>query len=832
MRARRLAIVLAVSLLGAGLPSRGQAAEWRTSAGDSVAGFPNEVTIEGPPQAAGTLRVQRGAPRADLTHPFTLSATGGGSVKISGGNLTTARTYEVGIDGIPGGKSEFRVFAGAFDADKSDCETARAATTVDVGQTLTGRCTFTDRYANALTSRTAPMATSSNPSIATVTIDAGMTDDEGAVPFTITGVVSGMARVEFTDVLSGEEFAALEVKVGGSVALGEVGGLTLQGLGGDLGSLALVASLLNLVEDLKRQKEQEAESGAPYTSAASFTMEVPSVISSDSPTDFSVVARDADGDIARDFIGEVRFDATDQSARLPVRGIFQPSHRGRLSFSLGASFSSLGRQVITVSAVDDPDVRGQAEVLVVGREFTRPREEILILEPTPGQILPTTTVNVRGSAPTYVNLRLLLDGLPVGGVFSSDAEGKFETRVIFPSGVKNSEVVVEQLGGLSLVSQAVPIVLDTVGPAIADASLLPTTVKAKDRVTFRVLTGPGLSVQVDIGGGSLPLSPQSIEEGRQWYEGTAEAPVEVGEVTVTFIVMDEIGHRTEAMQTLTIVARGLPVVENVRAVLEGEDTILSWLPVEGAQRYRIYLGATAESLDRTLEVPAGFTQARITKLVPGEEVALAVTAIGEGDEESVARSAVVTVVVPLQEMPVSARSRISGAELSWFPVFAGSAETVRLEYGVEPGVYTEVRSVAAPPGTAILGDLIDGVRYYGAATPLDAAGQPVGAVQTFSVVPGVSGDRTFHPVTADPVPASFLSSLTSILTTATPPTVHAVAPPRPLEIPRSGSLGVATVGILLVGLVAVIVAVRFSWQRSRERSLLLAIQRRYVLVHV
>jgi hypothetical protein len=112
-------------------------------------------------------------------------------------------------------------------------------------------------------------------------------------------------------------------------------------------------------------KAQQAGIQVRPAALASFQIIVPFTAMVGHAFSFTIIARDAYGNIATSYRGAVHFTSSDTQALLPADFTFRPAAHGRQTFK--AKFESFGRQTLTVSDKEDDTLMGTSRpVLVIG----------------------------------------------------------------------------------------------------------------------------------------------------------------------------------------------------------------------------------------------------------------------------------------------------------------------------------------------------------------------------------------------------------------------------------------------------------------------------------
>ena len=112
-----------------------------------------------------------------------------------------------------------------------------------------------------------------------------------------------------------------------------------------------------------------------------------------------VVAKDANGNVDKDFRGTIRFSSTDSEAELPSDYTFKASDQGVHTFYLAVSFGTLGRQTLSVHDLGDFRIAGELPVNVIdnsAEEFLEP--QIVITVPNDNASFSSSRLTIGGDS--------------------------------------------------------------------------------------------------------------------------------------------------------------------------------------------------------------------------------------------------------------------------------------------------------------------------------------------------------------------------------------------------------------------------------------------------
>ncbi len=340
---------------------------------------------------------------------------------------------------------------------------------------------------------------------------------------------------------------------------------------------------------------------------------------------------------------------------------------------------------------------------------------------------------------------------------------------------------------LPLASLSRTVTVDTSAPTIASVTLLPETVTVGGAFTVSVSAEPGQKVFATVGSTgetSLVETGPSGDAATSSYSASLTAPASPGAATVTVTMRDAAGNSVTQTKSLTVLSAGLPIVAQLKAATQDQEIVLSWAAVPGATSYRVYFGTEASDLSRHTDTGSPATSVRLRGLSPGQTYFFSITALGAEGAESTQKSPAVQATPGGSLFHLSVTPLVNGARLSWMKPADAAVRAYRIQYGFQPGIYTEQRLHAPAAVTADLTDLINGVTYYvhfAALLEDHALRSEQGEI---AVTPGRNGQPGMEVAPLDPLP-SHLGMGGPI---PAPSPSHGSAPnqPTPPATPRSG----------------------------------------------
>ena len=260
---------------------------------------------------------------------------------------------------------------------------------------------------------------------------------------------------------------------------------------------------------------------------------------------FTLSANDSLDQVVTGYDGTVRFSVLSDNSlyvSLPDDFTFSTQDLGSHTFSLALSFQQEGTYSIEARDTENPAIYGEYE-FVVGVGNGDSTGGLNITNPAAGTYSNNIQV-VSGSAPAGSQLKIFDNDLEISTIIA-DASGVFSyTTTALTDGEHNLYVAtINGVGTITGVSPTVTLTIDSSGPELSQVVLEPSgAVDPGTIVSVKLYTTDDLS-QAAI------LFQDNIYEmakgSGDFYEGSFAAPVEFGDYSVSFILIDQLGNEAK-----------------------------------------------------------------------------------------------------------------------------------------------------------------------------------------------------------------------------------------------------------------------------------------------
>lgn len=725
-------LLLAIGILAfLSFPSQALAAT--IDARDTVAGLSTEVLLRGfPPSSTVPVRIA-GETGADRTIEATTDHAGSANVRLRGDDLEHAGAYNAEVPALYNARpARFTVLPETVDPLRSTMSAERRTIVADGRDILSVRVRMVDRYGNPLAGR--PVALIASRSQDRVLPVERETDRNGVQEFTVQTTEEGDMLLRAMDILSSATIESVLAVAAQSppwtgTAQQQYRTLTAQ-IGEEFESV--VVGFEVIVDPPMLQVEREAQK-------------------------VTVRALDRQGRTVKSYLGNIIFTTTDPEATVPVMqrpnyGEYQFEERdqGIRPFTLALRFPNPGEHTLTVTASENPSVRGEANVTVIGGTGQR-KHAIDITSHKDGQFINGTTVTLEGKGPPLINIVAIGGREDVAG--ETAADGIFRTPVrLDPSRREFTLRVQQKPGEGSADSGPIILILDTTPPDIASITFSPEKPNPRTSALAIVLAEPrlnNLAMHLTETPGGVPVViPLEETATAGTYQALFTTP-NSGNYQPLFRAEDEAGNSTELRSALTVVPKPLAKVENVRGEAKGTAAVLEWDPVpDEVDGYRLYVGEDALNALYSLDTGRPTTRATVSGLLPGKTYYFSLTAV-KGEQESAEKSTPAKVAIIGLTLKVTEED--GGLSLEWpsLPDSLPLASFV-LEYGTAPNIFTERRTLNGALRSFTLRDLLNDATYHLRLTPVNLTGELLSDLTALGT--GTPRGAGFRPGPAEPIP--------------------------------------------------------------------------------
>jgi len=743
-------------------------------ADDTVAGLGTDVVIRGLTEQAillvfppvGAALEQNVRANEDRVH-------------LAGKELDMAGVYALALErnGVQlEGSAEFEVLPDQLDVSNAALQATSDSFMADGQDEIVVRVILRDRYGNPITER--PVSLISSRATDAIEARTPHTDESGEQQFTIRTYEPGSIIVRAVDLISGKTISS-ELPLQALSPSQSMGGSAQRTMYGSA-DRSQTAPQYNTRSNGITGRSLYGQV-ISFDVVDRFIIDVPADTQVNLDENLTLTAIDRDGRVVEDYTGIVELLSTDQNAILPSFGEvqFRGADLGRKTLVLGLRFATPGEHIIYAKDTRDQSITGEAVINVIGDIATIPEQNIEIISPEKDTMVNSRDIVIEGKAPPYVNLIITGGTEDVYG--ESDADGYFAISVSLHPDQMDHTLRVRDEGGRHD-SGNLRLKLDIEPPEILMFKITPErSVEGGDvLVTARVQDNSGIigNITVTVNEEEHTLTPASESGSYQVLFVTNER----GTYQPRLRVSDSAGNISEMLGELEVGSKSLPIVQNLQATAQPNAINLEWdelevmegeEPIDG---YRLYVGESEADFPFTFETVEPL--AEVGGLKPGTRYFFAVTAFRD-EQESESKSGVVSATplgLSLEVIPGNSSLMLKWTKLKDIPL-----QSFKLEYGAEPGVFTEKRSLNGDLVSYTIRDLLNDITYYVRLTPITTTGEVLDELAVEGEGTPTSALGGFQPGPADPIPHG--------LGTTLQPPLHSGAPP-----PLQPSTGIPAMG--------------------------------------
>ena len=804
-RIKALAVALIVALQAVVVPVMADFLPVRAYGTDTVAGYASALrtslinpgqnvvfVVEKPDLSAVRVPAQadmEGIAEADLYGHQTKMA----------GDYRVAVVFPGSVDSSP--QNTFKVYPDQVSVTQSSMTSTSQMVSADGEEKTFVTVTLYDAYRNPITNHQVQLISSREDDVVTA-INNGVSDENGRANFKVTSKYSGISVFTAIDatvnkVLSDREEIVFFAPV-----------KTESAWGGNI-----------LTANIFQADIGQAEEVLPGP-VDHFEIEgLPSTVKVNADQTITVVAKDKNGNTAKNYTGTIIFSTPDdEHAVLPNNGeyAFKESDQGKFTFNLALRFSKIGDQVLQVFDKTNWKISGEWELEVVPEKAVveAPVSKTLsIKSPVDGAELGTSLVIITGQGDPNINLKVFDNDTKIGDS-ETDSDGFFSYQAQNLQSGAHTFYVMSDDGD---VSPSISIQIDTLPPVLNFFEVDPDGVVSPGaQLTVTAQSEPNLEeVKIRLQGIEEVLPQSGSQPGT--YSAVVAAPVTEGSFPIDVILIDKLANKSELLNKATVQVATVkevhpPKVEGFEGAEGDGEVILTWHEAEGhvtgIQNYRIYYGNEFANLDQSLDTEGAVTSVTVGNLENDKQYFFAVKAVDSKGLESEEMSTVIAITPtsPAEEEeaeeeevttipPTTVSGMLQGTSvngtvtLNWQPFSGVQAYFYKVYFGLYSGQYDDYIITTNNIPAATVHDLIPGLTYYFAVAALDLMGREISPLsQELALTPSGTG---FH---AAPYP--------------TAPVITTPTYPAPLDttqltkVPATEETGPETVWLIFVSVIA------------------------------
>jgi hypothetical protein len=633
--------------------------------------------------------------------------------------------------------------------------------------------TLYDSYRNPIANHQIKLI-SSRPEDEITSVNTGITDETGRANFKVTSKNPGVSIFTAMDASANSVLDDREEIVFYAPTPKAIGGNYFS-------SSAMQADIVGTAN---------AQDVLPGPIAKFEIEDVPSTVKVNTDLTLTIVAKDKDGNVAKNYSGTVLISTPDdENAILPNNGeyTFKEADQGKFTFNLALRFSQVGAQFIQVLDKDNWKISGEKELEVVPQQaITVPdtSASLSIKSPEDGGKFGTSFVTITGQGDPNINLKVFDDDVKIGDT-ETDSDGFFTFQAANLAPGSHTTYVMSEGGQ---VSRSVTFNVDTLPPVLNSIEITPDgAVKPGAPLKVVVTSEPDLEeIKVRIQGVLKDLLPEPGQPGT--YAVSINAPGVAGTFPVDVILVDALANKSELQSQKTIQveaeAPATPAtVQNPEGIAGDSEVLLTWDAVTSSTTaiasYKVNYGTSMTALDQMAQTQGSATSLKITGLTNGTQyffavkavdskglesadpsVTIAVTPVGATTETPVGTEPVDTgtlfpaatetpVVGSLYNNPLTGSPSSNTVTLSWQAFPGVTAIYYKVYFGLTAGQYDDYVLTPDNRTTFAVNDLINGVPYYFAVVAVNFSGNEISPLSAeLRMVPTGGG---FQSLPADQV---------------------------------------------------------------------------------
>jgi len=732
----------------------------RAYGADSVAGYASRLRTSLVNPGQEVVFVVEKPDMSVVRVPAKADLEGAAATDLYGFQTKIAGTYKVAVlypgstDSSP--QSTFKIYPDQVSTTQSKISSTSQMVTADGQEKTFVTITLYDSYLNPVSGHTIQII-SSRPEDTVTAISGGATDASGRANFKVTSEFPGVSVFTALDATMNKVLADREEVVFFAPTAD-------TGIGGN-----------SLTADIFQSNIGQGVTDVLPGPVDHFDIQdLPSGIKVNTDQTITIVARDKNNNIAKNYTGTVLISTPDdENAVLPSNGeySFKESDQGQFTFNLALRFSKIGNQTVQVFDKQNWRLAGEKAVEVIPPQAVFTPEisgKLVIKSPIDGGEFGNNMAVITGQGDPNINLKVFDNDVKIGDT-ETDSDGFFSFSAENLISGSHTFYVLSESGD---VSKSVTIQIDTLPPVLNAFTISPDgNVAPGTALQIKLQTEPGLEqVKVRMQGIEVPVV-ESADAGT--YTATVSAPAVDGSFPVDIILVDRLSNKAEILNKAVVSVISVsditppPTVLNLEGEAGDSKVTLKWddvaLDESLISRYRVYYGTAFDQLNKMMETSSNASTLTVDSLTNDSQYFFAVTAIDSKGIESGAKSTVIAVTPSADETtgePVTGTVDETGTPvvmtsgtlqgsatanavtLNWQAFPGDQATFYKILFGFQSGHYSDYLITNASTTSTVVRDLINGVPYYFAVVALDVTGQEISSLSSeLRIVPQGAG---FH----------------------------------------------------------------------------------------
>ncbi len=451
------------------------------------------------------------------------------------------------------------------------------------------------------------------------------------------------------------------------------------------------------------------------------TVDFPTAVAVNEPTDITVSITDTDGIVLEDYTGTVTFESTDPLALLPRDYTFTLLDRGIHTFANAVTLVEPGATTLDITT--DKDTTPATLSVQVNDGIIAKQDAPIIVSPTKNSLFNQNTLTVSGATIANSNIVAFVNG-QISERATSDLNGKFSLTIsgLTDGGLELKVALLDFNDSIVSISDLVPITIDTTLPTITSVTSNPITITSGSESVITVQSEAQLKeAKLSLDGKQIDL----IEGMAGAYSArvTATTP---GKHLFDVTLVDTAGNTLVETAAGSITVETPITIRSIQTTPQSKRVNLTWDPPANHTEisyYTILYGRAEDNLDRDYTTADSGTSWHITGL--NDQTVYYFQVMSYDTDGTPNGKSEVVKETPRSYLNLRATACDATVQLDWQDQADERIRHYQIAYGLKSSDYLERQNLLGRRTTWEVRNLINGVPYYFTVRGLDAANQIV-----------------------------------------------------------------------------------------------------------